>query len=331
METGELNSIVVSLIPLTRPLAKFLTSSMFTDFYHDTLILTTYREANVEGAFAMMAVVLPSEHDAGDVCLSYGRSQKTFRCCSSSQCDTAVITWFNGVKYEMAPLTSGYRLELLYALVHTTDLPKPALPEDDRLAEQFRKDLIRWNDSRGSPHALEKILYLLSSVYPSGTLKSSCLKGSDTIIAGVLEKEATQLGFCLGFAEISGQKGGDSLTVSNLVDFNGRHLSAELDFTLENTETIPRNLVQRIGSRGVAKIEGGNYQGKVAFVFGYSRAVFHDTLQPLNVVSSWSGPRGTTSTSFTMANAAFEGPVRRSQLRVDLKFQLRIRPFPALS
>lgn len=271
VETGELNSINLFLILLTRSLEKFLTSGMFTDFDQDTLILTTYREANAEGAFAMMAVILPSEFDAGDVCLSYGRSQKTFRCCSSSQCDTAVITWFNGVKYEMAPLTSGYRLELLYALVHTTDVPKPSLPEDDRLAEQFRKDLIRWNDSRGSPQALEKILYLLSSVYPSGTLTSSCLKGSDTIIAGVLEKEATQLGFCLGFAEISCQKDGDTLTVSNLVDFTAGHqLSAELDFTLENTETIPRNLVKRIGSCGVAKIEGEIYQGKVAFVFGYS-------------------------------------------------------------
>lgn len=214
-----------------------------------------------------MAIVLPSEFDAGDVRLSYGRSGKTFSCCSSSQCNTAVITWFNGVKYEMAPLTSGYRLELLYALVHTTDLPKPALPEHDRLAEQLRRDLIRWNDSKGSHQALEKILYLLSSVYPSDAVTFSHLKGSDAIIASVFEKEATQLGFRLGFANISCQKDSDALTVSNLVDFNGHSLSAELDFTSENTETIPRNLVKRISGCGVAKIEGGNSQGNVIFLF----------------------------------------------------------------
>jgi hypothetical protein len=59
--------------------------------------------------------------------------------------ETTLLAWYSEVNCETEELTSGYRLALVYDLVHTSsDTPLPCLPSENTLASRIRELFHKW-------------------------------------------------------------------------------------------------------------------------------------------------------------------------------------------
>lgn len=67
--------------------------------------------------FGTLVIVLPSEHEGGDLILKH-RQQKSVFCSSHSTNKTKIsfMCWYSDVQHEVTPVTSGYRWVLTYNL-----------------------------------------------------------------------------------------------------------------------------------------------------------------------------------------------------------------------
>jgi hypothetical protein len=61
---------------------------------------------------------------------------------------TTLLAWYTDVAYEAESLTSGFRLALVYNLVHTsTKIPLPSIPSNETLAAHTRDLFHKWVSS----------------------------------------------------------------------------------------------------------------------------------------------------------------------------------------
>ncbi|CAG7564920.1 unnamed protein product [Fusarium equiseti] len=145
------------------------------------------------GMIGTCIVCLPSQHEGGDVLLSFGSQVNLASTAPTSKFDLTTIFWFSDVTHEVTKLTAGYRLVLTYKLFVTTDASLSAstvLEETERLKYQ----LSRWK-SRSS-HS-DKIIYPLDHLYTETSLCLSNLKGRDRAVAYSLDKICSEAGFYL--------------------------------------------------------------------------------------------------------------------------------------
>ena len=256
--------------------------------------LPTTSTEKVDGMFATIVVVLPSEFTGGDAHLSHGSLSAVYNSSDRSLYQTTALAWYTDIMHEIKPITSGYRLALSYNLIHTDQSLRPALSANDEFATAVRDALLSWNGAMkdGAP-APEKLLYLLEHKYSQANLRASALKGTDAYKVAVLELVAKETGFHLGlatfeyrlsgtasdygggyeysrnddrveFSEIEDREG----TITSFVDLDGSLIANTIEYD-EDHETIPAFLGEELVEGHYDGQEYEGYQGNVRGHYGY--------------------------------------------------------------
>ncbi|KAF5678018.1 hypothetical protein FCIRC_6619 [Fusarium circinatum] len=90
----------------------------------------THSETEKEqGMVGTLAIYLPSQHEGGDVGLSFRSQKRRLSMAENSEFDLTAMSWYSHVIHEVERRTSGYRLVLTYKLFATE--------EDEQSASTF--------------------------------------------------------------------------------------------------------------------------------------------------------------------------------------------------
>lgn len=100
------------------------------------------------GTFSTVIIVLPSEFTGGEIRASHGDRSFTLAPAEGSLYGTTLLAWYTNVTYRAENLTSGFRLALVYNLIHTSaKIPVPCVPSDDTLIAHTREVFHKWVSS----------------------------------------------------------------------------------------------------------------------------------------------------------------------------------------
>lgn len=156
-----------------------------------------------DDTFARLIVVLPSSFTGGAAHVSHGGLSRIMDCSSVSLTHTSVLSWNTDATHEITPITSGYRLAISYNLIHSSNAPRPLLPDTHSFVSQLRHVLLSWKqrvqDDDSGP---DKIVYLLDHTYSGENLLGTALKGADADKVGVLQQLADDHHFHIGLASV---------------------------------------------------------------------------------------------------------------------------------
>ncbi|KAI0067166.1 hypothetical protein BV25DRAFT_1834924 [Artomyces pyxidatus] len=133
----------------------------------------------VDGLFATLVIMLPSEFTGGQVHASYGGRGKTFDPSSNSLFATTALSWFPTVlSYNLAYASSSVR----------------RLPSLDGTAQDLERVLRTWKhaDKEDNSRAPRMLSHMLHSTYPSASLSFKKLKGRDASLALILRQDHWQ-------------------------------------------------------------------------------------------------------------------------------------------
>lgn len=142
----------------------------------------------VPGMFATLVIVLPSEHEGGDLVVRHLGREVAFDQRPRDPSDIAYAAFYADCVHEVRPVASGYRATLVYSLRLVDSRHAPNAPdyrvEQDRVAALLR----RWADAEDEP---DKLILPLEHAYTPAELSFGALKGADAGIASVLVKAAS--------------------------------------------------------------------------------------------------------------------------------------------
>ncbi|KAL3705144.1 hypothetical protein TMatcc_008816 [Talaromyces marneffei ATCC 18224] len=143
-----------------------------------------------DGMFATLVISLPSKHEGGEVIVSHKGESLKFETGSNSEYGFSWAAWYADVMHEVKPVRSGYRIVLVYNLIHH---PSAALIKfrGDKIGSLNRL-LSAWTLAfENSTHRLEiwhdqvevncpaTLVYLLDHQYSIAELSVARLKGVD--------------------------------------------------------------------------------------------------------------------------------------------------------
>ncbi|PFH45781.1 hypothetical protein AMATHDRAFT_8674 [Amanita thiersii Skay4041] len=129
----------------------------------------------VDGMFATMVILLPSQYTGGQVHLEHADQRKVIDFSASSLLGTAALAWYT--------LLPGYRLALSYNIVHTsTEISRPLVPTTNKAAAALRDVLNKWKNEEFEQVPEDNfVVYVLRHKYCKNDIERSisCLKGED--------------------------------------------------------------------------------------------------------------------------------------------------------
>ncbi|THC96695.1 hypothetical protein EYZ11_003850 [Aspergillus tanneri] len=173
----------------------------------------------VDGMFGTLVISLPSKHEGGDVIASHKDERLTFETAPNSEFGFSWAAWYADVTHEVKPVTSGYRIVLVYNLIHRpsaallqfrgnkTERLTHLLKSWARAAEEPGQYLDGWDDDFNSacPPAL---VYILEHQYTQAELNFARLKGVDQPRFAELQNACERTGFDIFLANIEKMKTG---------------------------------------------------------------------------------------------------------------------------
>ncbi|ATY63069.1 hypothetical protein A9K55_009334 [Cordyceps militaris] len=155
------------------------------------------------GMVGTLVVCLPSEHDGGEVHLSFKEENRTYATGPGSEFDMTAMAWFGDVSHEVKELRSGYRLVLTYNIVvPTVEGPKSAAFFNTQV-EKLQRILIDW---RETDQFNCQVYYPLDHQYSESSLSLGNLKGRDDVVRQVLQLAASKIGFSIFLASMTHNK-----------------------------------------------------------------------------------------------------------------------------
>jgi predicted 2-oxoglutarate/Fe(II)-dependent dioxygenase YbiX len=174
------------------------------------------------GMFATLVIVLPSDYLGGALLLRHHDREVCLDLHAPDPAELAFAAFYADCVHEMRPVTQGYRLTLVYNLLHVGKGKKEAIrpPSYEKELAAVTASLQRWVAGRDLPDddAPEKLIYPLEHAYTSAQLAFDRLKNADAAVAAVLVAAAAQADCDIhvaliridesGSAEYSGYGGG---------------------------------------------------------------------------------------------------------------------------
>ena len=162
------------------------------------------------GMFATLIIALPSQYTGGELVLRHQDREVTLALQCPEPSDVSFAAFYADCLHEVLPVTSGYRLTLVYNLLRRSDdqrgtdhLPQPPSYESEqaRIAEVLRQ----WVESKGLPDddSPEKLIYPLEHSYTPAELSFTALKGADAAVSAALAAAAQHAGCDLHLALIA--------------------------------------------------------------------------------------------------------------------------------
>ncbi|RFU29029.1 hypothetical protein B7463_g7321, partial [Scytalidium lignicola] len=154
------------------------------------------------GMVGTLVICLPSEHEGGDVCLSFRNKKRVLATSPTSAFNMTALAWFSDVTHEVEKLTSGHRLVLIYNLVQTGPARQSALFFNDQ-SLQLQQLVVNWQSKCPNDKLL---IYPLEHEYTEASLSSWNMKGRDIAVSQSLLDISSISGLFLFFAHMTHSK-----------------------------------------------------------------------------------------------------------------------------
>ena len=159
---------------------------------------TEHENRTVSGRFGTLVIVLPSEHEGGQVVVRLGNQKCALSIPEPREFSYSYMAWYADADYFVEPICSGSRLALTYDLIHQSGEMKAARPSsilNDTTA--FPDSALESWKARLDDHdtATNKLVYLFESHYPQEHLGLQSLEGSDHVRTLRLHEACQERGF----------------------------------------------------------------------------------------------------------------------------------------
>lgn len=140
------------------------------------------------GMFATLVLVLPSMCSGGELIVRHRGHEVCLDLNCLEPADASFAAFYADCVHEVRPVTSGYRLTLIYNLVRKENGPAPTYPDYEKESASITALLRRWVGRKTSPDddSPEKLIYPLEHAYTSAELAFDTLKNADAAAAAVL-------------------------------------------------------------------------------------------------------------------------------------------------
>ncbi|MGE3541301.1 MAG: 2OG-Fe(II) oxygenase [Candidatus Tectimicrobiota bacterium] len=163
------------------------------------------------GMFATLILVLPSLYSGGDLVVRHrGREVRCALSCPEAS-QVAFAAFYADCVHEVLPITSGYRLALVYNLKRQGRGPQPEAPNYDAEQASVVALLQQWSAASDRlDDTPDKLLYPLEHAYTPAELSFAALKGTDAAVAAVLVTAAAAAACDLHLALVSIEESGSA-------------------------------------------------------------------------------------------------------------------------
>jgi predicted 2-oxoglutarate/Fe(II)-dependent dioxygenase YbiX len=166
----------------------------------------------VAGMFATLIIVLPSLYTGGALLVRHrGREERLELSCPEPS-QVTFAAFYADCVHEVLPITSGYRLALVYNLRRQGRGRLPQPPNYDTEQAGVTALLQQWSAGKDAPEddSPEKLLYPLELAYTPAELAFEVLNGADAAAAAVLVAAAAAADCDLYLALISIEESGSA-------------------------------------------------------------------------------------------------------------------------
>lgn len=170
--------------------------------YEQGSFFKRHRDSQKEpGMVGTLVVCLPSEHEGGEVRLSFKLEKRKYATGPASTFDLTALAWFSDISHEIEELTSGYRLVLTYNIVIPTCSNPCSASFFDAQTENLQRILADWQ--KAGCHGHLKFYYPLEHKYSRSSLNLGHLKGRDAAVCQLLHHTASAAGFYVLLASMT--------------------------------------------------------------------------------------------------------------------------------
>jgi len=146
----------------------------------------------IDRMFATLVVGLPSRHKGGTLIVEHdGQTRRMDFGGKDSEFRVQYAAFYADCRHEIEPVTSGYRVCLVYNLALSGRKRRPTAPKNSAVVSQVVALLKKVFDGDEAP---EKIVVPFSHQYTPAGLGPADLKGSDRAVADLLFRAAGQAG-----------------------------------------------------------------------------------------------------------------------------------------
>jgi hypothetical protein len=194
----------------------------------------------VPGMFATMMLVLPSIHSGGELVVRHAGREVALDLRPEEPSELGLAGFYADCVHEVRPVTSGFRVCLVYNL-RFVDRSRPPKAPDYRGVEARATEALRdWADAEDEP---DKLILPLEHAYTPAEFSFSALKGADAGMASVLIKAAADADCDLHLALVSIEESGSADHIGYSGRRWGREEDDDDDEEFEVSEVCERELV----------------------------------------------------------------------------------------
>ena len=157
------------------------------------------------GMFATLIIVLPSIYTGGALLVRHRDREARLELSCPEPSQVTFAAFYADCVHEVLPITSGYRLALVYNLRRQGRGQLPEPPNYDTEQTRVTALLRQWSAAKDAPDddSPEKLLYPLEHAYTPAELAFEALKGADAAVADVLVAAASAADCDLHLALVS--------------------------------------------------------------------------------------------------------------------------------
>jgi hypothetical protein len=142
------------------------------------------------GMFGTLVISLPSEHEGGTLIIRHAGREVRHELRAEEPSEVRYAGFYADCEHEVLPITSGYRVCLIYNLVQrVAKSDKLTAPDHREAVTTIANSLRSW---AAQPEMPAKCVYLLEHQYTEAGLSFAALKNGDSALAGVLREAAAQ-------------------------------------------------------------------------------------------------------------------------------------------
>ncbi|MBM4258015.1 MAG: 2OG-Fe(II) oxygenase [Deltaproteobacteria bacterium] len=176
-----------------------VTEPVVADFYKllvydtDSFFVNHRDTEKAAGMFATLLIVLPSIYTGGALLVRHRDREVRLELNCTEVSQVAFAAFYADCVHEVLPLTSGYRLVLVYNLRRQGRGQLPHAPDYDTEQAEVTALLRQWSAGKeaADDDAPAKVLYPLEHAYTPAELAFAALKGADAAAAAVLVAAAS--------------------------------------------------------------------------------------------------------------------------------------------
>jgi len=145
----------------------------------------------IPNMFATLVINLPSEHEGGELIISHAGQSQSYSFANSDNFQPSFVTFYADCYHDVKPITSGYRVCLIYNLSIANRKRQPLLAQQAEVMEDISHFIQKWvGENRENPF----LTYLLEHSYTEQNLTLANLKLGDFAKASTLLNAAEKSG-----------------------------------------------------------------------------------------------------------------------------------------